>query len=403
MNHLDRFIRYASMDTESQEGNDTVPSTPQQWDLAKLLEKELKEMGVENAHVNEYGTVYAFLPATPGYEEKTAVGFLAHMDTVLGGKNVVPHVYPDYSGEDLTLADGSMLKVSHHPHLPSLKGKTLITSGGDTILGADDKAGVVAIMELADLLVKEPIPHGKVCIGFTPDEEIGKGVMKFDLQDFGAEVAFTVDGGSENAIEDENFNAAYATITAKGFLTHPGSAKDRMKNAIAALCEFQAMLPENETPENTQDHEGFYFLRDMKGDCTRAKARYLIRNFDATAFEEKKAYLYECAKKVNDHWKSDMVTVEIEDGYRNMKDIIDQHPAICQNMEEAIRRAGLTPKYLPVRGGTDGARLSYMGLPCPNLGAGGYAFHSFHEHCTVEGMEKSTQILLELVKLYAEQ
>lgn len=401
MDHLNRFIRYASMDTESMSGADTVPSTPQQWDLANLLVEELQQMGLSDAHVNARCTVFAHIPATPGYENKTAVGFLAHMDTVPGGKGVTPQVIENYDGGDLVLKSGTPLHVADHPHLPSLAGRTLIVSEGDTILGADDKAGVVAIMELCDALMKKDIPHGKICIAFTPDEETGQGVKLFDLEDFGADLAFTVDGGSEDAIEAENFNAASATVTAKGFMTHPGSAKGRMKNAIAALCQFQALLPEEKTPENTEDREGFYYLYSQSGTVTEAEASYLIRCFGAEEYTQMKDYLYQCADQINQRWGCEIVKVEIKDAYRNMKEVIDRYPSLCQNMEKAIRRAGLTPQYLPVRGGTDGARLSYMGLPCPNLGAGGYAFHSFQEHCTLEGMVKSTEILLELVKLYA--
>ena len=398
----ERFSRYVTIDTVSAEA-ETVPSTPGQWDLARLLVQELKEMGADDAWVNDHCTVYAHLPATKGYGSAPAIGFIAHMDTVPGGKGVVPHFIENYDGGDVPLADGSFLRASEHPHLSSLKGRTLIVSGGDTILGADDKAGVTSIMELVSELTSKDVPHGKVCIAFTPDEEVGTGVLKFDLPAFGADFAFTVDGGAENAIEAENFNAATARVRAQGFQAHPGSAKGHMKNAIAALARFHCLLPATETPEGTEGREGFYHLIGMEGNVSSASATYIIRDFDRDSFEKRKRVMQEAAATINAGPDSPVVTVELIDTYRNMAEVIDKHPHLKDLMEEAIRSTGLTPEYEPIRGGTDGARLCFMGLPCPNLGAGGFGFHSFHEHCTVEGMENCVKILLRLVELFREE
>ena len=399
----ERFSRYVTIDTVSKGEVEAVPSTDTQWVLARLLVQELQDMGLTDAFVNEYCTVYAHLPATEGYEQAPTLGFIAHMDTVPGGHEVVPHFIENYDGGDVTLANGSVIRVSDHPHLPSLKGRTLIVSGGDTILGADDKAGVTAIMELCSLLTSEGHPHGRIAIAFTPDEEVGTGVLKFDTEAFEARFAFTVDGGAENEIEAETFNAATAKVHAKGFQAHPGSAKGIMKNAISALCRFQCMLPGAEVPECTEGREGFFHLIGMEGDVSHATATYIIRDFDRASFENRKQIMQTCATAINQEMGQEVVSVTITDSYRNMAEIVQQHPHLLQSMDEAIRSIGLTPVDVPVRGGTDGARLCFMGVPCPNLGAGGYAFHSFKEHCTVEGIENSVKILLKLVDIYREK
>ena len=402
MSVKERFLNYISIDTESDELNEEMqPSSESQWKLARLLEKELKELGADDVEVSEHCIVYAHFNATEGLEDAPAFGCIAHMDTVLKGKNIKPQVIENYDGKPVTLANGKVLGTEQNPQLAELKGRTLIVTDGNTILGADDKAGVAAIMNLCEKLQEGGVSHGKVCVAFTPDEEIGHGVDHFDLAKFGADYAVTVDGGAEWEIEYENFNAAGVTVKAKGVNTHPGSAKGVMINSAAILCEYQNRLPKAEVPERTEDKEGFYHLLSIRGDVDESQAEYLIREFDGEKFEERKAFMTGLGEELNREWGRDVVLVEIKDSYYNMAKIVEKDPAILKNIEKAIGSTGLTPKYVPIRGGTDGCRLSFEGLPCPNIGAGGYLFHSIYEHCTVEGMENATSILAELVKLYA--
>ncbi len=398
----ERFLRYIAIDTES---DDTVPgqipSTKGQWTLANLLVEELKELGAEDAYADEFCTVYAHFAATEGMEEKASFGCIAHMDTVLFGKDIKPRVIDNYDGKDVELEDGTIMEVSRHPELPGLKGRSLIVTDGTTILGADDKAGIAAIMGMCEKLSKEAIPHGRVCVAFTPDEEVGNGVTKFNLEKFGADYAVTVDGGSENAIEYENFNAASVKIEIKGIPAHPGSAKGTMINAAKLLYEYHSMLPEKECPELTEGKEGFYHLMHLEGAMAKAGSSYIIREFDQEKYEYRKEFMKKIGKQLNQKYGKDLVSVSIEDSYFNMAQVINQYPQILLNIEQAIKNAGMTPEYFPIRGGTDGCRLSFMGLPCPNLGAGGYGFHGKREHCTVEGMENSAQVLYELVKIYS--
>lgn len=402
MDTLTRFLNYVKMDTESKEENcENTPSSEGQWRLAEVLVKELKELGLEDAHTDEYCTVYGHLPATEGYEESKAFGFIAHMDTVPNGKEVSPEVIENYDGNDVILDNGVVLKKTENPELPSLAGRTLIVTDGRTILGADDKAGIAAIMRMCQIISEENIPHGKICVAFTPDEEVGTGVEKFDLTEFGADFAVTVDGGAENAVECENFNAASAKVEALGVEAHPGSAKGIMVNAAKILAEFISRMPKQEVPEHTEGKEGFYHLLSMEGAVEEASASFILRDFERDGLERRKRVMEKICCLLNEEYGEGAITVSFKDSYYNMYEAVIKYPELLRNVETAIENVGMTPEYLPVRGGTDGCRLSYMGLPCPNIGAGGYGFHGVHEHCTVEGMENAAQVMTEIVKLYA--
>ena len=399
-----KFLRYIAIDTESIDRNDgQIPSTTEQWTLAGMLVKELKKLGAVDAYADDACIVYAHFPATEGYENKAAFGCIAHMDTVSNGKNIKPHIISDYDGKDIVLENGIVIETAKNPELPGLIGRQMVVTDGTTILGADDKAGIAAIMGMCELLSEKNVPHGKVCIAFTPDEEINTGgITKFSLDKFGADYAVTVDGSAENAIEYENFNAASAAIEVKGVPTHPGSARGIMINAARVLYEFHSMLPAKEAPEFTEGREGFYHLTHMEGSTAKASGKYIIREHDKDKFEQKKSFIKDIAASLNKKYGQGTVKVTVSDSYKNMAEVINQHPQIVGNIDKAIRNAGMVPECVPIRGGTDGARLTFMGLPCPNLGAGGYSAHGSQEHCTIEGMEKSAQVLLELVKIYAE-
>lgn len=404
MRPYERFIKYAMIPTASNENSAAVPSTQCQFNLAHVLVDELLAMGVSDARVNEKCYVYATIPATEGYEDKPAIGFIAHMDTVsdFADKQVQPVIHKNYDGGDLKLGNsGRTLEVALFPHLPSLKGRTLITSEGDTILGADDKAGVAEIMCLAEKLMNQEFPHGKICIGFTPDEEVGNGAEFFDVKGFGAEFAYTVDGGAENEIEYENFNAYKADIEVAGFNIHPGSAKDRMVNASLVAMEFNAMLPEGQTPRETEGYEGFYHLDKMSGTVEKAHLSYILRDHDSGEMERRKAVLQEIARKLNEKYGEGTVKVTLKEQYRNMKECIQENFHLIENALTAVKASGVEPMVVPIRGGTDGARLSFMGLPCPNLGTGGYAFHGPYEHITAEGMDIALNNLCEIAKQYS--
>lgn len=405
MRAYERLIEYVKVPTPSAEESTTHPTSQCQFDLANKLVEELKTLGAVDVRVDEHCYVYGKIPASAGYEGKTKLGFISHMDTVsdFADHAVRPLVHPDYDGEDLKLGDsGRVLEKSVFPHLSELKGRTLITSDGTTILGADDKAGIAEIMTMVEELEKRDIPHGQISIGFTPDEEVGQGADLFDVPGFGAEFAYTVDGGREGEIEYENFNASGAKIKITGFNVHPGSSKDTMINAAEVACEIQSLLPEKENPRYTEGYKGFYHLTGMKGDVACAEMEYIIRDHDAEKFAAKEAYLREVAEKMNQKYGKGTVELEIHEQYRNMAEKIQPCFHLIENAQEAARRAGIQPQVLPVRGGTDGARLSYMGLPCPNLGTGGYACHGPYEHVTAEGMDQTVELLLELVKIYSE-
>ena len=396
MNVEERLLHYVSYWTTSDESTDSIPSSEREFTLAKALAKELKDLGLTDITLTDHCYVYAKLPATPGMENTKSIGFIAHMDTApdFSGKNVKPQIIPDYNGEDVLLkGSGDFLKVSDFPSLASLKGRTLITTDGTTLLGADDKAGVAEIMTAMEQLISENIPHGDLWVGFTPDEEIGAGADLFDLTQFPADYAYTVDGDYEGEVAYENFNAASAVFHIKGVNVHPGEAKDIMVNAALVGCEIVSALPATETPAHTSGREGFYHLTDMSGDVASATLSFIIRDHDKTMFEKRLQTLRDIAESVNQTYGPGTVTLDIEHSYENMLSVIEDKMEIVDLAKQAIASEGLTPLSRPIRGGTDGARLSFMGLPCPNLGTGGYGFHGPYEHISVEGMQTAVRIL----------
>ncbi len=399
MKAYERFLNYIKVYTTSDEESGKHPSSDRQFDLARQLTEELSAMGV-SAFCDEKCYVYATIPATEGCENEPSIGFIAHIDTApdFCGENVEARIIENYNGGDLELGDGRALLVSDFPHLPSLAGRTLITTNGKTLLGADDKAGIAEIMTLAELLTTEDIPHGKICIAFTPDEEIGEGADNFDVSGFGADFAYTADGGEEGGIEYENFNAAGAKFEIVGKNIHPGSAKDRMRNASLIAMEINSMLPSCEIPANTENYEGFFHLTDMEGCVERATLKYIIRDHSAEHFAVRCEMLRFIEKHINEKYGEGTVKLTLREQYRNMEEMIRPNFFVVKRAFAAIKEAGLEPIVSPVRGGTDGARLSFEGLPCPNLGTGGYAYHGPFEHITVEGMDKAVEILLNIAR-----
>ena len=403
MRAYERLLKYVKVWTTSDPESGTHPSTMRQFDLAHQLVQELKDLGLTDAHVDEHCYVYATLPATPGQESAKPLGFIAHMDTTddASGENVNPQIHPNYDGGKVVLpATGTVLDPAQFPFLTEMKGQTLITTDGSTLLGADDKAGVSEIMTMLERVISEKRPHGKLCIGFTPDEEIGEGASLFDVDGFGAAYAYTVDGEDAGEISYENFNAAAAVVTVHGFSVHPGSAKNTMINAQNVAMEFHAALPAFSRPEHTEGREGFFHLTSMVGDVTTAKLGYIVRDHDAAKFAARKAQMEHIAACLNERYGEGTVELDIHDSYHNMLEKIQPHFHLVENARKAIRAAGLEPIETPVRGGTDGATLSYMGLPCPNLGTGGFNFHGPCECITAEKMDQCTEILLNLVDLY---
>ena len=404
MRAYERFLTYAAIRTPSDENSTTSPSSKCQFELADLLKDEMLAIGIADAHVTEYCYVYGTIPATPGLESKPKIGFIAHMDTVSDycDHDIKPIVHENYDGGDLALGtSGRTLSVKDFPHLPSLKGRTLITTDGTTVLGADDKAGIAEIMTMAERLIKENIPHGTICIAFTPDEEVGAGTAHFDVEKFGADFAYTLDGDSEGEIQYENFNACKADFEITGFGVHPGSSKDTMINACLVAMEINQMLPGCETPRGTEDYEGFFHLTNMSGDVTSAELHYIIRDHDKDYFEMRKNTLRLIEKDLNAKWGEGTVKLTITEQYKNMSEIIAGCMHLIENAKQACVNANVAPQILPIRGGTDGCQLSFKGLPCPNLGTGGHAYHGPYEHITVEGIDQATDIVLELVKIYA--
>ena len=403
MRAYERLLNYVTVHTTSDPNSGTHPSTARQFDLARQLVEELKGLGLTDAHVDEHCYVYSTLPATPGREEAKGLGFIAHMDTAddASGENVKPQLHPNYDGGPVTLpATGAVLDPEVFPFLKEMKGQTLITADGSTLLGADDKAGVAEIMTMLERVQTEQRPHGKLCIGFTPDEEIGEGASLFDVEHFGAAYAYTVDGDDVGEISYENFNAAAAVVTVHGFSVHPGSAKNAMRNAQNIAMEFHMALPVFSRPEHTEGREGFFHLTSMQGDVTTAHLGYIVRDHDAVKFAARKAQLQHIADCLNEKYGAGTVELDVKDSYYNMLEKIQPHFHLVENARQAIRAAGLEPIEAPVRGGTDGATLSYMGLPCPNLGTGGFNFHGPCECITAEKMDQSVEILLNLVDLY---
>lgn len=400
----DRFLRYVQIDTQSDEEGTGTPTTEKQHELARLLVEELTKMGAEEiTYDKEHCYVYASIPATEGMEKKPVMGFISHMDTspAVSGANVRPRIITAYDGKDIVLNSGLgiVMKTADFPELKEYQGKSLIVTDGTTLLGADDKAGVAEIMTMAEyLLFHRDVPHGKLRIGFTPDEEVGAGADHFDVELFSADCAYTVDGGKLGELEYENFNAAGARVTFHGRSVHPGDAKNKMKNALLTAMEFQGMLPVSENPMYTEKYEGFYHLDALNGDIERAVADYIIRDHSKEKFEQKKALFEKAGAFLNEKYGGGTVEIELKDSYYNMKEIIEDHMELIDHAMEAMREAGVEPVVVPIRGGTDGARLSYMGLPCPNLCTGGHNFHGRFEYICIESMEAVVRILLNLAR-----
>ena len=405
MRAYDRFLNYVPVWTTSDETSDTVPSADRELVLARMLVEEMKGLGIADARVDDKGYVYGHIPATPGCEDKPSLGLVAHMDTVAdaSGENIKPQIIENYDGKDVVLkGSGDILKVDEFPYLAELKGRTLITTDGTTLLGADDKAGIAEILTVAEEIIKEGLPHGKICIGFTPDEEIARGAKHFDVEGFGADYAYTLDGDEEGEIQFENFNASTAFITIHGVSVHTGSAKDVMVNSQTIATEIHQMLPVNERPETTEGYEGFYHLVSVQGNVTTTKMKYFIRDFDRRSFDARAQKLRDIAEEMNKKYGEGKVEVEIVESYYNMREKIEPCMQLIDYAKAAIEHAGITPIVSPVRGGTDGARLSFKGLPCPNLGTGGHAFHGVFEHITVEGMDKAVLIVKDIIRQFAE-
>ena len=404
MNAYERLLKYVAINTPCDETSNTTPSSKCQFDLANLLKDEMQLLGVSDIHLTEHCFLYGKLPATKGYENAPALGFIAHIDTVSDycEHAIQPVITENYNGKDLPLgSSGLILSPDMFEHLKALTGHTLITTDGTTILGADDKAGIAEIMTLVEHLQSQQIPHGPICIAFTPDEEIGMGTGHFDVERFGADYAYTVDGDTEGEIQYENFNAAKAEYVVKGFNVHPGSSKDTMINASLVAMEINNCLPAMEIPRETENYEGFYHLISMSGDVAEAHLNYIIRDHDASLFEAKKATLCHIEKIMNEKWGAGTVQLTITDQYRNMAEIIKKCMFLIENAVKACKNTNIPPLILPIRGGTDGCMLSYMGLPCPNLGTGGHAYHGPYEHITIEGMDKTVDMLVELVKTFS--
>jgi len=403
MKAYERLIKYAKVHTTSDEYSHTHPSFKGEFDLANILVEEMKGLGLENVFVDDLCYVYGTLPATKGFEKAKALGLISHMDTSpdASGENVKPILHENYDGGVITLP-GSKEQMSPEkfPFLKDFVGETVITSDGTTLLGADDKAGISEILTAVERIINEKREHGTIKICFTPDEEIGEGADNFDIKGFDAAYAYTVDGGDSNSLEYENFNAASAEIKIKGFSVHPGSAKDVMINASHLAMEFHSMLPEKETPAHTEDREGFYHLTDMKGRVGEATLSYIIRDHDKAIFEKRKEFMKSLADKMNAKYGEGTVTATIKDSYYNMLEKIVPHMHLVENARVAIKKAGMVPEEIPVRGGTDGARLSYDGLPCPNLGTGGFNFHGNFECTTVERMDRAVEVILNIVDIY---
>lgn len=405
MRAYERLIRYAKIHTASDDRSEDTPSTARQFDLAHLLAEELRALGAADVMVDEYCRVYGSLPATAGYENASRIGFVAHMDTVpdFSGENVQPRRIENYDGGDVVLGDsGRVLSPREFPHLAKLTGRTLIVTDGTTVLGADDKAGIAEIMTLIERVQAESIPHGKLSFCFTPDEEIGRGADHFNHERFAADWAYTMDGGMEGEVEYENFNADAAVVEITGCNVHPGTAKDTMKNALTMGMEFNAMLPAGEVPERTEGYEGFYHLHRYEGTVERVVMEYIIRDHDIRSFEARGKTLRLIEKLMNEKYGAGTVKLTIKEQYRNMAELIKPCFHLVENAVAAAKEAGVEPKVMPIRGGTDGARLSYEGLPCPNLGVGGFAYHGPYEHVSIEGMDAAVEIALGLVRRYAE-
>ncbi|MEK6333582.1 MAG: peptidase T [Acidobacteriota bacterium] len=406
---LDRFLRYVKIDTQSAEDQPTVPSTKKQFDLAKLLEKELKELGAENVSVSEYCIVYAMIPGNLADNSKAPViGLIAHMDTspAVSGANVNAIIHKNYKGGDIILPNDKtqVISVAKNPLLREMIGDDIITADGTTLLGSDDKSGVAEIMTMIDTLRQNPqLKHGAIAIAFTPDEEVGAGIEKFDIKGFGAKFAYTVDGEELGEISNETWSARTATVTFKGKSTHPGTAKGIMVNAMYALADYLSRFPQNMLPETTADRIGFVHPYTGVADVEESSLKVLLRDFDLSGLNAKEKMLRQMVRLTQRRFPKVKISIEVKENYKNMKEVLKDYPQLTENAMEAARRAGLKPKIKPIRGGTDGARLTFQGLPCPNLFTGGQNFHGKREFNSVRGLEKSTETLLHLVQIFAEK
>ena len=403
---IERFLRYVAVDTQSDESSDTQPSAAKELNLLGMLRDELNAMGVE-ATLDQWGYVMASIPSNAG-DDIPAIGFIAHVDTSpdASGADIKPQIIEGYDGRDIPLSgvSGLSLKVSEFPELADYKGQTIITTDGTTLLGADDKAGVAEIMDAVQYIVEHPeFKHGKICIGFTPDEEIGRGVVKFDVPRFGAQYAYTMDGGALGELEYENFNAASATVKIQGSNIHPGYAKGKMKNAILIGMELNGLLPVEQRPEYTSGYEGFFHLISFNGTVEQATFSYIIRDHDLALYEKRKAILQDCVNFINAKYGEGTASVEVKHQYYNMRKMVEPHYEIIEKAVRAMEMAGVKPKIQPIRGGTDGANLSFMGLPCPNIFAGGHNFHGKLEYVPLESMEKASKVILNIISLFAEK
>ena len=399
----ERFLKYVSYDTQSDENSTTFPSTEKQKVLLAVLRDEMEALGMTEVTMDQYGYVMGTIPATAGCGNAPVIGFIAHVDTSpdMSGKEVKPRVIEEYDGGDIALNGQLTMKVSEFPELAFFKGHTLIHTDGTTLLGADDKAGVAEIMTAAEYLLTHPeVKHGKIRIGFTPDEEVGRGVDFFDVKAFGADFAYTVDGGMEGELEYENFNAASAKIEIQGRNVHPGYAKDKMINAIQVACELNALLPAWERPEHTEGYDGFYHCIALNGTVDQAQISYIVRDHDSARFEARKNYMQECVDLLVRKYGEGVLTLTLKDSYYNMRKMVEPHPQVIDKAIEAMKMAGVEPLVKPIRGGTDGARLSFMGLPCPNIFTGGMNFHGRYEYCSLTTMHKAMQVILNLAQLW---
>ncbi|HWI48674.1 MAG TPA: peptidase T [Rummeliibacillus sp.] len=402
---IERLVKYTKIDTQSNEASETTPSTEKQWDLLRVLETELKEIGMEEIAVDENGYLFATLPANSDKELPT-IGFLAHVDTATDytGTNVNPQRHDNYDGGDIQLNAEVVLSPKNSPELANYVGQTLITTDGTTLLGADDKAGIVEIMTAMEYLINHPeVKHGKIRVAFTPDEEIGRGPHKFDVKRFNADYAYTMDGGPLGELQYESFNAAAAKVTTRGTSVHPGSAKGKMVNAITMAIKFQEMLPKETVPELTEDHEGFIHLMNFKGEVENTSLSYIIRDHDREAFEAKKALMLEAEKAIKAEFGENAITVELSDQYYNMAEKILPVKEIVDIAQKAMENLDIKPLILPIRGGTDGSQLSYMGLPTPNIFAGGENMHGKYEYVSAETMVKATEVIIEIVQLFEQK
>ena len=399
-----RFLKYVKTYTESEAFLDKFPSTDRQWDLANYLVEELKQIGLEDVSIDENGYVFGYVPSTVDHEVPT-IGFVSHMDTSpdFSGENVQPQIWENYDGGDIKLNESMILSPNEFPELSQYKGQTIITTDGTTLLGADDKAGVAEIVTAAEYLIAHPeIKHGRIAIGFTPDEEVGRGADFFNVEKFGAEWGYTMDGSEIGELEYENFNAASGIVTIKGKSVHPGYAKNKMINAANLVMEFASQLPNDEVPELTDGREGFFHLAKITGSVTEAKMVYIIRDHDMEQYEARKALFLQIADDIQERFDHEVIKAEVSDQYFNMIEKVKEKFQSVEIAEQAIRDCGVTPNIMPIRGGTDGARLSFMGLPCPNIFAGGHNFHGPYEYVPVESMEKATEIIVRIAELTAE-